>query len=117
VVALLNAYSFVAKPDEAAREHEKWCRDWAELLGGIRAENKPAERLTRRWIARVHELNAECLEDMKAVKAHVYNETMAALGLHGEPYQLTGFQRVTKHLLAHTHAFDEQNLRATRHSA
>jgi hypothetical protein len=114
IVALINAYRFAAKPDQAARDHEKLCHDWAELLGLIRAQPEPGEKQLRKWIASAHQLDGACLEDMKAVKAHVYNETMTTLGLSDEPYKLSAFQRATKHVLPHTHSFDQQNLEATR---
>jgi hypothetical protein len=67
-----------------------------------------------KWIKRKNQLNGELLEDMKAVKAQVYNETMTMLGLQGTPYRLTRFQRWTKHVLSHTHGFDDQNLASIR---
>lgn len=112
VVALISTYRLVSKPDQSERDHEKWCRDWTELLGAIESEDSPSNKHMKRWIARYHELNGACHEDMKAVKAHVYNETMTALGRRGVPYKISRFQRATKHILPHTHGFDAQNLQA-----
>lgn len=110
LVAAVSTYQLVAKPDEAARQHEEWCRDWSRLRGEVEAQPLPSKAILNKWIKRVTELNGEVLEDMKVVKAQVYNETMGALGRKGTPYRITRFQRWTKHVLAHTHAFDEQNL-------
>jgi len=109
-VALANTYRLVAKPEQTAREHEKWCQEWAELLAEVHADKTPTQKTLSKWIKRVQHLNSQCFEDMKAVKAHVYNETMTALGRKGRPYTLSWLQRQTKHYLPHTHGFDSQNL-------
>lgn len=116
LVAAINTYQLVAKPDEAARQHEEWCRDWSKLKGEVEAQPKPSQATLTKWIKRIHQLNGEVLEDMKAVKAHAYNETMTMLGRQGTPYRFSRFQRWTKHILAHTHGFDDQNLASTRDS-
>lgn len=111
LVVLANGYRLVAKPDDVARTHQKWCQDWSQILSEAQTTTKPTSVHLKKWISKANALSAECLEDMKAVKAHIYNETMAALGRKGTPYTLTRFQRFTKHFLPHTHSFDDQNLR------
>lgn len=117
LVAAINAYQLVAKPDQAARQHEEWCRDWSKLKGEVEGQPQPSKATLAKWIKRKNQLNGEVIEDMKAVKAQVYNEAMTTLGRKGTPYRFTRFQRWTKHILAHTHGFDDQNLASIRSDA
>jgi hypothetical protein len=111
LVVMINAYRLVAKPDELARTHQKLCQEWSQLKSEVQTSVAPESTQMKKWVPKANALTSECMEDMKAVKAHVFNETMAALGRDGSPYRLTRFQRLTKHILPHTHSFDEQNLR------
>src|SRR5690242_11657675 len=67
LVVILNAYRFVGKPDQAAADHKKSCRDWEALLGKIQSASSPREAELKNWILHAHDLDSASFEDMKAV--------------------------------------------------
>lgn len=113
LIAFTNAYVLFTKPDEEARRHEKWHHDWGRLKADVMSTDTPTERELQAWRRKAGLLNAEVTEDMKVVKAQVYNDTMSELGRKGVPYRINWWLRATKHVMIHAHAFDRQNLESS----
>jgi len=109
IIAFLNTYALVTKPEEVSKTHEKWCGEWSKLLGEVDAVPHPTEQQLSKWTIRASNLDGQCMDDMKAVKAHAFNDAVTALGRGDKPYEISWFQSWTKNFLAHSHGFDRQN--------
>lgn len=106
VIAFLNAYRFVAKPEQLGGQHRTWARAWADLLADLRATPTVSAAKSRAWIKTHSSLNAECSGEMVALKAYCFNATLGALGLKDKPYPIKWRHRTFKNIFKFTHAFD-----------
>lgn len=105
-IAILSAYRLAGKPDQCAAQHREWLRQWCEILGDVAANAAPTQKILAAWIRRRQRIDAECVGEMNALKAHCFNRTLAALGRRAKPYPLKFRHRAFKHFFRFTHAFD-----------
>lgn len=106
VIALLNAYRLVGKPEQSAAQHRDWLRRWSEMLGEALTNDPPPKELLNDWIKRRQKIESECSGDMVALKAYCFNQALFALGRSAVPYPLAFRHRLFKNLIRFTHAFD-----------
>jgi len=70
------------------------------------ANAAPTEKMFAAWIRKRQRIDAECVGEMNALKAHCFNRTVTALGRRAKPYPLKPRHRAFKHIFRFTHAFD-----------
>lgn len=109
VIALLNAYRLVGKPEQSAAQHREWLRQWSEILAETQTNDTPTKKALSDWIKRRQKIESECIGDMVALKAYCFNQALSALGRNALPYPLKFRHRTFKHVIRFTHAFDAFN--------
>lgn len=93
IVAFIGICQTVMQLDRNAAAHERWLSEWNKLRAEVKTVADPDTETLARWIAAIHRIESECVNQMKALENDCYNRTASAMGLEIAPFRITWLQR------------------------
>jgi hypothetical protein len=103
-IVLVGVVQVVFQVDRCAAEHRRWLREWSAILSEIRQNENPPPAMISAWVKRQHEIESDCVGEMRALTNDCYNRAMYALEREGEPFKITWWQRLFMQLISFDNA-------------
>lgn len=105
----IGGIQLVFRIDRAAVDHQRWLKQWLEMLAAMRASESPTKAQLGRWETQRCSIESECVGEMRALQVDCYNRTLVALSYEDQPTSMRWWHRAFIQILSFEKDFANPN--------